>query len=58
MKKQIDEQLSKVSKVIPIKGKRATDILPNNNIILNQIQTSREIASSTRDIAKEKETFY
>lgn len=53
MKKQLDEQLNKVSK-----GKRSNEILPTNNIILNQIQTSKEIASSSRDIANEKETFY
>lgn len=69
MKKQFDEQLSKVSHnhnkhhhmvPQPMKGKRtqSQDISPNNNIILNQIQASKEMASSARDITKEKETFY
>lgn len=57
MKKQFDEQLSKVS-YNNKQGKRPSEISATNNIILNQIQTSKEIAISTRDITAEKETFY
>lgn len=59
MKKQLDEQLNKVSKSL-VKGTKQhnSQIIPINNIILNQIQTSKEIARSCRNISGDKETFY
>lgn len=64
MKKQIDEQLlSKVSQlslehVTRLLEQKQREYKSTSNIILNQIQTSKEIASSCRDISTDKEEFY
>lgn len=64
MKKQIDEQLlSKVSQlslehVTRLLEQKQREFNSTSNIILNQIQTSKEIASSCRDISTDKEEFY
>lgn len=64
MKKHIDEQLlTKVSQlsledVTKLLAQKQREFNSTNNIILNQIQTSKEIASSCRDISTDKEEFY
>lgn len=64
MKKQLDEQLmSKVSEKLTIEqvtkllAQKQLEYKSTSNIILNQIQTSEEIARSCRDIATDKEEF-
>ena len=64
MKKQIDEQLlTKVSQlsleqVTKLLAQKQQEYHSTNNIILNQIHTSKEIANSCRDISNDKEEFY
>lgn len=68
MKKQIDEQLSKVSQLSLMQNSaRASSKMldqaivglnPKNNIILSQIHVSNELAKSCRTICNSKETFY
>lgn len=64
MKKQLDEQLmSKVSEKLTLEqvtkllAQKQLEYKSTSNIILNQIQTSEEIARSCRDIATDKEEF-
>lgn len=64
MKKHLDEQLlTKVSQlslehVSRLLAQKQREYNSTNDIILNQIQTSKEIASSCRDISADKEEFY
>lgn len=64
MKKHLDEQLlTKVSQlslehVSRLLAQKQREYNSTNDIILNQIQTSKEIASSCRDISTDKEEFY
>lgn len=64
MKKHLDEQLlTKVSQlslehVSKLLAQKQREYNSTNDIILNQIQTSKEIASSCRDISADKEEFY
>lgn len=59
IKNKLDEQLlSKVCKIGYIKENLIPDMKTSKNIIQNHIQTSKEIALSSRDISKEAETFY
>lgn len=64
MKKHIDDALlTKVSQlslehVSRLLAQKQREYNSTNDIILNQIQTSKEIASSCRDISTDKEEFY
>lgn len=65
MKKHLDEQLlTKVSQLTQLEhvsrllAQKQREYNSTNDIILNQIQTSKEIASSCRDISADKEEFY
>lgn len=64
MKKHLDEQLlTKVSQlslehVSRLLAQKQREYNSTNDIILNQIQTSKEIASSCRDMSADKEEFY
>lgn len=64
MKKHIDEQLlTKVSQlslehVTKLLAQKQREFNSTNNIILNQMQSSRELARSCRDITTDKEEFY
>lgn len=64
MKKQLDEQLmSKVSEKLTLEqvtkllAQKQLEYKSTSNIILNQIQTSEEIARSCRDQTTDKEEF-
>lgn len=64
MKMHIDEQLlTKVSQlslehVTKLLAQKQREFNSTNNIILNQMQSSRELRRSCRDIANDKEEFY
>lgn len=64
MKKHIDEQLlTKVSQlslehVTKLLAQKQREFNSTNDIILNQIQTNKEIATSCHDISNDKEEFY
>lgn len=56
MKRHIDEQL--LTKVSQLLAQKQREFNSTNNIILNQMQSSRELTRSCRDITNEKEEFY
>lgn len=64
MKMHIDEQLlTKVSQlslehVTKLLAQKQREFNSTNNIILNQMQSSRELRRSCRDITNDKEEFY
>lgn len=64
MKKHIDEQLlTKVSQmslehVTKLLAQKQREFNSTNNMILNQMQSSRDLSRSCRDITSDKEEFY
>lgn len=54
--KHIDEQL--LTKVSQLLAQKQREFNSTNNIILNQMQSSRELTRSCRDITNDKEEFY
>lgn len=55
-RKSIDDQL--LTKVSQLLAQKEREFNSTNNIILNQMQSSRELTRSCRDMTNDKEEFY